>query len=377
MRSLVFVLGSLVTLGIYASGLECPTEKTMFLLSNHKPRPANYSRFSSLFGTAFASALLEAPNLKFLNHGEEWPAVHLHLADHIATETRQDFILNGCHADDFAPAIDILQVGASVGRSTSLTDPVFTLLGGQTTNHLAAVLVEPLPSSFKNLQANYRDSKARISFENVALVTSRDLEARGPTCTMYIPKTAPTIWGNIDSRELASLDPRHSQNHGFQATPLQAVALNWQQLLQRHSKQAGAHEMPVGMLLLDTEGYDCRLLLDFPWQSLRSNVVMFEHVHCDGPNSGHTVVRDNSGEWVPAQRPLFDRTASVLRVYGYTLVEQTGTDATWALPNAAAMESAKEAEYFFGLRSKREEAGIEVSPTTASDEGGTGSSRKS
>jgi hypothetical protein len=104
------------------------------------------------------------------------------------------------------------------------------------------------------------------------------------------------------------------------------MAVNWQQLLERHSKKSRFPSLCC-----------C-------WTQ-RATIATFSSI-------SHASAGNLEEEWIRAPRPLFDWTV-VLTAYGYTIAEETGTDATRVLPNAAAIEPAREVEHLFELRRRK------------------------
>lgn len=267
----------------------CPETVTMFFVTEDDlPIPVQFSRFNSLFGVGFAAALLTRSSFSIPNTDGNSDNMgnaktpleygYLRTGELIANKARGDFVVQGCSPLDFGTSIDILQIGACAGKSWN--DPIFKFLVNQKTDEISAVLMEPVLTSFIDLQHNYRGSKARISFENFALVPSHELAAIGKTATMFAINSDAEGPGQIGwSGQIASMDPLHGRAHGFSTSDLQVLEVNatdWTSILQRHAQSSNS--AAVGLLLLDTEGYDCRLVLDFPWQSVRPNIVVFEHV---------------------------------------------------------------------------------------------------
>lgn len=118
------------------------------------------------------------------------------------------------------------------------------------------------------------------------------------------------------SPTVRSLDARHISQHlagGFlvadEAPSSDAVAAaDWDLLLAMYGVDK------VGLLLVDAEGFDCKLLLAFPFHVLRPNVITLEHAHCDGPFSKD----GDPSTWV-----LMNRTRALLAAYEYVHVDAT------------------------------------------------------
>lgn len=309
--------------------------------------PVLISRFASLFGMAHAATLQHrfTPLTTTLDTFQD----SYRIANLIAQTARSQFSLNGCGTKDMVPSIDILQIGAHVGNSTN--DPLYKWLNLEASSETKAVLVEPVPSTFIELQQNYRFAKAQVFFENAAVVTSRDLELAGPESSgpplavMHAtansnPKLDPKFAG-FDLRQLTSLSIEQVREFGFGSREILVPALDWKSLLGRHKDGAF---VAVGTLIIDAEGLDCELLLDYPWGFGRPQVIIFEHKHCDGMNNrsanAHWTIDTKTGEIKGPPRPKFQRVLYVLRAYGYLVHSTDDEDIVFYLPSDAALADA-------------------------------------
>mmetsp|Transcript_19785 Transcript_19785/g.51406 ORF Transcript_19785/g.51406 Transcript_19785/m.51406 type:complete len:352 (-) Transcript_19785:20-1075(-) len=236
-------------------------------------------------------------------------------AQALADRARAAFLASGCGAVSLDKRFDVLQVGAHVGNSRDdanrLLDPVFAWLRTAPA-HASVLLVEPMRASFEALVSNVAGAAADVSYLHAALVPER----RGPT---HMFNAEPARGGtSADLSLIASLDPRHIEGHvahnatgdaRVRSVSRKAVAaLDWAAL-------AAAYALDrVGFLALDAEGIDCKLVLSFPFDVLRPNVVQFEHTHCDGPFS-----RDGD----PADWVQLNLTRGLLGAHGYEIFEAT------------------------------------------------------
>ena len=261
-------------------------------------------------------------------------------AQALADRARAAFLASGCGAVSLDKRFDVLQVGAHVGNSRDdanrLLDPCSrgserrrrmrrccssspcVWSASEPSNSLRAT---PPPStrrrpsrraSFEALVSNVAGAAADVSYLHAALVPER----RGPT---HMFNAEPARGGtSADLSLIASLDPRHIEGHvahnatgdaRVRSVSRKAVAaLDWAAL-------AAAYALDrVGFLALDAEGIDCKLVLSFPFDVLRPNVVQFEHTHCDGPFS-----RDGD----PADWVQLNLTRGLLGAHGYEIFEAT------------------------------------------------------
>lgn len=214
-----------------------------------------FSRHSSMFGTALAIVLTHDSNSKNV----------LFLASEVENEARSMFLDRGCSPENFSlrgsgigpTVMDFVQIGANAGNSPA--DPLFQWLK-QAPARATALLVEPLRRPFEDLVANYRGSDAALFYENAAVVTSS--VGPGRATLFYDAGT-----------ELGSLYPAHGVRHNISVVSTVVVATTWVDLLRKHNFGHQKGGLVIGTLLLDTEGHDCSLLLDFPFGVLRPQVT--------------------------------------------------------------------------------------------------------
>lgn len=128
--------------------------------------------------------------------------------------------------------------------------------------------MEPLRRPFEGLVANYRNSDAALYYENAAVVTS----AAGPGhATLFYDA----------GTELGSLYPEHSVRHDIPVVSTVVMTTTWADLLRKHGFGHQKGGIAIGTLVLDTEGHDCTLLLDFPFGVLRPQVHKWSRLLVD------------------------------------------------------------------------------------------------
>jgi len=163
----------------------------------------------------------------------------------------------------------VLQVGANDGRSG---DPLFELI---VEHDLPALLVEPLPDAFALLRANYGE-RANLSFENCAIS-----EVDGSR-TMWRLRAAEEVpewarqWASFD-REVFLRNCRRVPNYRRYVETLQVPSMSFPSLLAKH----GVEE--VGLLQIDTEGFDHEILRLALAAGLRPDIIGYEHAHLSTP----------------------------------------------------------------------------------------------
>jgi FkbM family methyltransferase len=154
------------------------------------------------------------------------------------------------------PSVNVVQVGAFDGE---LCDPLHGMLALE---NLKVLFVEPQESPFKNLQALY-SSRPNTFFENSA-ITERDGQAQ-----MFIPA------GETASPK-ASLERNHMRRFGIRAEVATSVKVNCicvDSLLRRYQIKH------VDVLLIDTEGCDFKILMQFFDCGITPSIVNLELLH--------------------------------------------------------------------------------------------------
>jgi len=162
----------------------------------------------------------------------------------------------------------LVQIGSNDGKTG---DPLFPLL--HKNKNWEALFVEPVPSSFKKLKANYTDSQ-RFTFENVAI-------NEGQSMNFYWvdPKAKETLtdlpyWYD----QLGSFDKQHILKHfdGALEPYIRTEILegiNLITLLLRNSISS------IDVLHIDTEGYDWKILSQLDLERFEPKFILFEQHH--------------------------------------------------------------------------------------------------
>ena len=162
----------------------------------------------------------------------------------------------------------LVQIGSNDGKTG---DPLFQLF--QNNKNWKALFVEPVPSSFEKLRANYSDSQ-RFICENVAI-------NEGQSMSFYWvdPKAKETLkdlpyWYD----QLGSFDKQHILKHFdgalepfIKTKMLEGITLPT--LLLRN------HISAIDILHIDTEGYDWKILSQLNLQQYEPKFILFEHHH--------------------------------------------------------------------------------------------------
>jgi FkbM family methyltransferase len=168
----------------------------------------------------------------------------------------------------FDPGSDfsLVLIGAHNGQKTQK-------LVSQALHYGKVCLIEPTPYLFDALRKLYQHNE-RVTLLNVAVSPDPEEVVE----FFYAKKSANTVRGYGD--QLGSLSGQHATNHDPNFAPhiskIQVTAMTMTGLL----SHLNAHSIDV--LFIDTEGYDAKILLSFPFNRLLPKKILFEHKHADG-----------------------------------------------------------------------------------------------
>jgi FkbM family methyltransferase len=172
--------------------------------------------------------------------------------------------------------IDYFQIGAHIGDTS--TDHIFNILPEK----FKAILIEPVPYLFKQLQINYRSKYPNAELELLnAAVSNKDgiLPLYVPSesndfdaLPHYITQLASTVEGHIEFHaEEAGLDRNAVL---IDKCDIQCYRLNT--LIEKYNITS------IEYLYVDTEGHDYDILMDFNMNKLKPINIIFENKHMDG-----------------------------------------------------------------------------------------------
>jgi FkbM family methyltransferase len=162
------------------------------------------------------------------------------------------------HHAKATPDFFVLQIGAHDGVSG---DPIHELI---VKYDWQGLLVEPQPSLFEQLKANYSKLPHRLLFENAAVADSDGFR------DMYFvrPEKVTREW----ETQIASFYPRESystEDIGAIRVPTVTIAT----LIKRHQVKK------VDLLQVDVEGYDFEILKLVDFNRCPPSFIRYEHKH--------------------------------------------------------------------------------------------------
>lgn len=164
----------------------------------------------------------------------------------------------------------VIQVGANDGESDDF-------LRDSINKDTKVLLIEPIKSAFAELKKNYSNF-INIEFINKAV----DINKGKKKIYSVNPKHYDYYKKKYDSKEvswltvLASFEKNHLKNHGVKSnhihsTEIDCVTFN-ELILQYNFNQ-------LGLLVIDTEGYDSILVTNFIQSTNIKPVIIFEWIH--------------------------------------------------------------------------------------------------
>lgn len=165
--------------------------------------------------------------------------------------------------------VDYFQVGAHVGPSKE--DGLFNLVSENKT----LVLIEPVPYLFKKLKENYAEKAKNntIIFKDIA-VSNKD-----STIQLYIPSPYNNWSVNPPwASQLASVNENHIRRH----LPYLLVDRVHIPCYRLNTLVKDMNICTIDTLMVDTEGHDYDILMDFDLNIIKPRVITFENKHMDG-----------------------------------------------------------------------------------------------
>lgn len=155
-------------------------------------------------------------------------------------------------------SIKFIQIGANDGIHG---DPLYHYVRK---NNWIGLMVEPNPAVFKKLIENHTKSKSKISFCKSAIGNSG-------TFTLF--------WIKEDSA-IASFDRKHVERHlngeNYDILEEQVNVIPFTQLIIENKGFSS-----VNILLIDTEGWDSKIVQSIDFRTFYSDIIIFETTHVE------------------------------------------------------------------------------------------------
>ena len=158
---------------------------------------------------------------------------------------------------------NIIQIGANDGKRF---DEINFFIKKFNTK---AILIEPIEKNFLELKKNYKNSK-NVIFENSAITKKNDI--------IYLFKVKDSYLWNYDEhvKGLNSFYIKHLIKHGVKKKHIikeKVSTLTFNQLLKKY------HLKKLDLLLIDAEGYDGDLVIEFLKLKKFRPIIVLEYIH--------------------------------------------------------------------------------------------------
>jgi len=136
---------------------------------------------------------------------------------------------------------------------------------------IKSLLVEPIESYFQKLKKNYKNLDF-VKFENSAISVENEIS--------YLFKVKEKYLNNYDDHinGLASFDKNHLIKHGVKKHHIERTKTNTVSISELINKYK-INEL--GLLFVDAEGYDRKIVYDFFINSNMKPIVIFEFIHIE------------------------------------------------------------------------------------------------
>ena len=157
----------------------------------------------------------------------------------------------------------IIQIGANDGQR-------FDILGNFIKKYLPFVIfLEPIESHFNELKKNYSKNKNLI-FENLAISVNDEINQ------LYKVKDDKLKYYDEYVMGITSFNKEHLIKHGIKKNHIIKVdvqSITIKNLLKKHSIKN------LDLIMIDTEGYDGHIVIDFLKNIQLRPIIIFEYIH--------------------------------------------------------------------------------------------------
>lgn len=193
----------------------------------------------------------------------------------------------------------IVQIGTERGD-----DHVYEMIS-KSTEPVFAIFVEPNPFCLEIIRNRYKFLETKI-ISNIAISDKNGVS------TMHFPP-----WFSSGESAVASLRSNHLVNHGINEGSIVKIdILSFQINSYLNSLMGIGPNEVIDNLFIDTEGFDCDILLSTNFDQLKIKNICFEYIHSDERH----IIEESGG---PLNTPKFKSTHAYLEQNGFvqTLVD--------------------------------------------------------
>lgn len=155
-----------------------------------------------------------------------------------------------------------IQIGANDGHSF---DPIHPLI---TKHNLKGICLEPIKSYFKDLQVTYLD------YPHVKLI-NKAVALHNGTTNMFKVKDSEISGLPKWSKGIASINPLHYQKTN---TPQNVIETELVETITFQTLIRTEKVKKIDLLVLDTEGYDLKIINSIDLNVITPKIIFFEHL---------------------------------------------------------------------------------------------------
>ena len=159
----------------------------------------------------------------------------------------------------------VIQIGANDGKR-------FDVLNKFIKKYLPrTILVEPIIKNFEDLKLNYKNQQ-NIFFENAAISVNNDIN--------FLYKVDDQKLSLYDEhiKGINSFSKEHLLKHGVSKSHIKKEDVNsisFKELIKKHSVNT------LDLLMIDAEGYDGNIVIDFLSKNPLRPLIIFEYLHIE------------------------------------------------------------------------------------------------
>ena len=157
----------------------------------------------------------------------------------------------------------IIQIGANDGKRFDVINSFIKKYSPK------AILVEPIKENYKDLKLNYKDQN-NIFFENSAISVNNEIN--------FLFKVDEQKFKFYDEhiKGISSFDKSHLLKHGVSNSHIKkenVKSISFEKLIEKYSV------IYLDLLMVDAEGYDGDIVIDFLSNSSLRPLIIFEYLH--------------------------------------------------------------------------------------------------
>tara|TARA_Y100000992_G_C21130415_1_gene426299 strand:- start:45 stop:794 length:750 start_codon:yes stop_codon:yes gene_type:complete len=157
----------------------------------------------------------------------------------------------------------VIQIGANDGKRFDVINSFIKKYSPK------AILIEPIKENYEDLKLNYKDQN-NIFFENSAISVNNEIN--------FLFKVDEQKFKFYDEhiKGISSFDKSHLLKHGVSNSHIKkenVKSITFEKLIEKYSVNY------LDLLMVDAEGYDGDIIIDFLSNSSLRPLIIFEYIH--------------------------------------------------------------------------------------------------